>query len=77
MTCSGQVFWIYTGSKTLPPSTSLPVMDEIAGVNTTSLGGYLHSSKIRVEWAEGFHDGLNGHLFDLEWDGLRKVICCR
>ena len=45
-------------------------MGEIAGVNTASLGGYLHSSKTRARWAEGFHDELNGHEFDLERDGL-------
>ena len=38
-------------------------MDEIAGVNTASLGGYLHSTKTRARWAEGFHDELNGHVF--------------
>ena len=42
-----------------PPSTSLPVMDEIADVNTASLDGYLHSTKTRARWAEGFHE-LNG-----------------
>ena len=37
---SGQVLWTCAGrNKTLPPSTSLPVTGEIAGVNTTSLGG--------------------------------------
>ena len=50
---------------------SLPVMGEIAGVNTASLGGYLHSTK-----AEGFHDELNGYVFDLERDGLRQVALC-
>ena len=64
------IFWTYTGRKTLPPSTSLPVMGEIAGVSTASLGGYLHSTKTRARWAEGFHE-LNGHVFDLESDGLR------
>ena len=59
----------------LPPSTSLPVMGKIAGVNTASLGGYLHSKK-RVRWAEGFHDELNGHVFDLGRDGLRQVVLC-
>ena len=43
-------------NKTLPPFTSLPVMGEIAGANTASLGGYLHSTKTRTRWAEGFHD---------------------
>ena len=72
---SGQVLWICTGrNKTFPPSTSLPVMDEIASVNTASLGGYLHSSKTRTRWVEGFHDELNGHVFDLERDGLRQVV---
>ena len=68
---SGQVFWICTGrNKTLPPSTNLPVMGEIAGVNTALLGGYLHSSEKRARWAEGFNDELNGHMLDLERDGL-------
>ena len=48
-------------------------MGGIAGVNTASLGGYLHSSELRARWAEGFHDELNGHMFDLERDGLRQV----
>ena len=56
-------------------STSLQVMGEIAGVNTASLGGYLHSTKTRARWAEGFHE-LNGHVFDLERDGLRQVVLC-
>ena len=74
---SRQILWTCTGrNKTLPPSTSLPVMGEIAGVNTASLGGYLHSSKIRARWAEWFHDELNGHLSDLERDGLRQVVPC-
>ncbi len=59
LTCdqgSGPVLRTYTGWKTLPPSTSLPVMGEIAGVNTASLGGYLRSTKTRARWAEGFHE---------------------
>ena len=69
---SWQVLWTYTGrNKTSPLSTSLPLMGEIASVNTASLGGYLHGSKIRAKWAEGFHNELNGHVFDLEKDGLR------
>ena len=68
---SGPVLWTYTGRMTLPPSTSLPVMGEIAGVNTASLGGCLHSTKTRARLAEGFHDELNGYVFDLERDGLR------
>ena len=46
-------------------------MGEITGVNTASLGGFLHNTKTRARWAEGFHDELNGHVFDLERDGLR------
>ena len=72
---SGQVLWTYTGKKTLPPSTSLRVMDEIAGVNKASLGVYLHSTKTRARWAKGFHE-LNGHVFHLERDGLRQVVLC-
>ena len=52
-------------------------MGRIAGVNTAPLGGYLYSSKKRARWAEGFHDELNGHVFDLERDGLRQVVLCR
>ena len=79
MTCdqgSGLVLWTYTGRKTLPPSTSLPLMGDMAGVNTASLGGYLHSTKTRARWAEGFHDEPNGHVFDLERDRLRQVVLC-
>ena len=49
----------------LPLSTSLSVMDEIAGVNTASLDGYLHSKKKRARMMERSHDELNGHVFDL------------
>ena len=38
--------------------------------------GYVDSSKTRAQWAEGFHDELNGHVFDLERDGLRQVVPC-
>ena len=72
---SGPVLWTYTGRKTLPPFTSLPGMGEIAGANTASLGGCLHSTKTGVRWAEGFHE-LNGYVFDLERDGLRQVVLC-
>ena len=73
----GRSCWICMGrDTTFPPSTSLPVMGEIAGVNTTSLGGYLDSSKTRGRRAEGFHDELNGHVFDLKRDGLRQVAPC-
>ena len=74
---SGQVPWTCTGrNRTLPPFASLPVRGEIAGVNTASLGGCLHSSKNRARRAEGFHDEFNGHVFDLERDGLREVVLC-
>ena len=63
-------------NRTLPPSTSVPVMGDIADVNTASLCGYLHSSKTTARWAEGFHDELNGYVFDLERDGLRQVVLC-
>ena len=63
-------------NKVLPLSTSLPVMGEIAGVNTALLGGYLHRSKKRARWAEGFHDELNGHVYDLKRDGLQQVVLC-
>ena len=59
----------------LPTSTSLQVMDEIAGVSTASLGEFLHSKKKRARWAEGFHE-LNGYVFDLERDGLRQAVLC-
>ena len=72
---SWPVLWTYTGRKTLPPSMSLPVMGEIAGVNTASLGGCLHSTKTRARWAEGFHE-LNGHVFDPERDEVRQVVLC-
>ena len=64
----------YTGRKALPPSTSLQVMGEITGVNTASLGRYLHNAKTRARWAQGFHDELNGQVFNLERDGLRHVV---
>ena len=72
---SGPVLWTYTGRKTLPPSKSLPVVGEISGVNTASLGGYLHSTKTRARWAKRFHE-LNVHVFDLERDGLRQAVLC-
>ena len=73
---SGQVLWVYTGRKTLPPSRSLPLMGGIAGFNMVLLGGSLHSTKTRARWAEGLHDELNGHVFDLERDGLCQVVLC-
>ena len=59
-----------------PPSTSLPSMGEIAGVNTASLGGCLNSKKKKARLADRFHDELNGHVFDLERDGLCQVVLC-
>ena len=73
---SWQVLWTCTGKKTLPPFTSLPVMGEIAGVNTALLDVYLHSMKTRARLVEGFHNELKGHMFDLERDGLRQVVLC-
>ena len=53
-------------------------MGEIAGVNTASLGGYLHSSKTKTRWAEGFHDELNGHVFPgEEWAPLGCTLPVR
>ena len=60
----------------LLPPTSVPVMGEIAGVNTASLGGYLYTSKKGARWAEGFHDELNDHVLDLERNGLRQDVPC-
>ena len=77
MTCdqgSGQVLWTYT-ERMMLPSTSLPVMGEITGVIMASLGGYLYSAKTRARKTEGFHE-LNGHVFDLERDGLCQVVLC-
>ena len=71
------VLWTCAGrNQTHPPSASLDAMSETAGVNTASLGGYLHSKKKRARWAEEFHDELNGHVFDMERDGLRQVVLC-
>ena len=64
-------------SKTLPPSTSLPVVGEIVGVNTASLGRYLHSLTKMARWTEGFHNELNSHVFDLERDGLHQGVLCQ
>ena len=76
-TGNGQVLWTCAErNRTLPPAMTLPVMGDIAGVNTVSLGGYLHNKKKRARWAEGFLDELNGHVFDLERDGLRQVVLC-
>ena len=49
-------------------------MGEIADVNTESLGVHLHSTETKARWAEGFHDELNGHVFDMERDGFSEVI---
>ena len=74
---SRQILWISTGrNKTLPPPMSLPVMGEIAGVNAASVGGCLLNSRLGPDGAERFNDELNGHVFDLERDGLRQVVPC-
>ena len=74
---SGQVPWTCMGrNNVLLPTVSLPVMGEIVGVNMASLGGYLHSSKARARWAEGFHVELNNHVFNKERDGLHQVLSC-
>ena len=52
------------------------VMGKTAGAKTASLGGCFHSSKTRARWMEGFHDELNGHIFDLEMDGPHQVVPC-
>ena len=57
----------------LPPSTSLPVMGEIAGVNLAARGGYLHRTYTRARWMEGFHNELNGHVFNLESVGSVRL----
>ena len=75
--CSGQVLWTCTGrNKMLLPPMSLPLRGKVAGVNTASLGGYLHSKKKRARWAEGFQDKLNSNVFNLEKDGLCQVVLC-
>ena len=77
MTHNRQVVCTCTGRKqTLPPSTTLPVMGKIAGVNTASMGVCLHSLKTMARWAEGFQDEVNGHVFDLERDRPRQVVPC-
>ena len=63
-------------NKTFPISMSVPVMGELTDVNTPSLGGCLYSSKTKTRLAEGFHDDLDGHMFDLERDGLHQVVLC-
>ena len=44
----GDYLHAYIYNMAVDRSTSLPVMGEIAGVNMTSLGGYLHISKTRA-----------------------------
>ena len=74
---SGQVLWPCTRrNKMLPPSISLPVTGEIAGVNMASLGGCLHSLRTSARWVERFHNKLNSHVFNLERDGLHQVVPC-
>ena len=58
----------------LPPSTSLPVMGEIAGVNTALPGGYLHSSKTRAKWA--LDSIMNSMATCLTWRRMGSVRLC-
>ena len=59
--------------RSLPPLVS-QLWVKYKSVSAASLGGYLLSLKTGTRWAEGFHDGLNGHVFDLERDELRQVV---
>ena len=52
-------------------------MGELTGVSRVSQGGYLHSSKKRARWAEGFPDELNGHAFNQERDGFVRLNFAR
>ena len=72
---NGRILWTCTGrNKMLLPSMSFPVLGEIAGVKRASLGGCLHNSRTRARWEEGFHNELNGYMFDLERDGLCQDV---
>ena len=72
--CCGQILWTCMGrDKMLPPSMSLLVLSEIAGVNKASLGRYLHSSKTGAGCVEGFHDELNSPIFNLERESLSWI----
>ena len=51
-------------------------MVEIAGVSRASLGVALHSTKTKARWAEWYHNELDGHVFNLDRDGLRQVVPC-
>ena len=46
-------------------------MGEIAGVNTASLGGYIHSTKTRARWSEGFP--MNSTAPCSTWRGMGSV----
>ena len=69
---SGRVLWTYSGRKTLPPSTSLPVMGEIAGVNTALLGGYFHNTKTR----DRRKGSTNSTATCLTWRGMGSARLC-
>ena len=56
---------VQEGRHSHPPRVFLDFMGETAGVHMASLGVYLHRTKKRARWAEGFHNELNGHMFDL------------
>ena len=49
-------------------------MSLIIIIITVTPSASLHGTKTRPRWAEGFHDELNGHVFDLERDRLRQVV---
>ena len=72
---SGQVLRTYTGRKTLPPSTSLPAMGEIADVNTASLGVYLHCTKVvRRQGPDGRKGStMNSTAMCSTWRGMGSV----
>ena len=55
----------------LLPSTSLPVIGEIAGVNTASLSRYLHSSKKGPDGQKG--STMNSTATCSTWRGMSSV----
>ena len=66
---------IIMGRKTLPPSTSLPAMGEIADVNTASLGVYLHCTKVvRRQGPDGRKAStMNSTATFSTWRGMGSV----
>ena len=53
---------------------SLSIISEIAGVNTASVGGYLHSSTARARWAED--STMNSTATCSTWRGMGFVRLC-